>query len=164
MGDDVDKPFVLLLEFREQVDLVLGHELQSIGVIAELIELTQRARQSRIVGGEERRRNAIELARRVMLDLPVRFDLALQMDQLLGALIDTLQNLQAHCARHDEQGCNCEECCQQLGLHAGRNPRNQVDQPSGQRHHGSCSRLTRSRRNSSGSKRTPTYWTRRIPR
>ena len=31
-------------------------------------------------------------------------------------------------------------------------------------HHGSCSRLKRSRRNSFGSKRTPRYWTRRIPR
>ena len=44
---DIREPIVVLPKPVEQLDFVLGHELQSIHVVAELIELTQRARQRR---------------------------------------------------------------------------------------------------------------------
>ena len=39
-----------------------------------------------LVRGKQRRGHAVELARGVVLDLAVGLDLALQLDQLLGAL------------------------------------------------------------------------------
>ena len=86
LRDDFDEPIVVLPELAEQLDFVLGHELQPIHVVAELVELAKRARQRRIVGSEQGGGHAVELARRVMLHLPIRFDLALQLDELLGAL------------------------------------------------------------------------------
>ena len=47
LRDDFDEPIVVLPEPAEQLDFVLGHELQSIHVVAELVELAQRARQRR---------------------------------------------------------------------------------------------------------------------
>ena len=86
LRDDLDEPVVVLPELAEQLDFVLGHELQPIHVVAELVELAKRARQRRLVGSEQGGGNAVELARRVMLHLAIRFDLALQLDELLGAL------------------------------------------------------------------------------
>ena len=46
LRDDLDKPVVLLAELAEQLDLVLGDELQPIDVVAELVELAKRARRA----------------------------------------------------------------------------------------------------------------------
>jgi hypothetical protein len=43
----------------------------------ELVELAERRIERAFVGQEQRRRNAIELRRRVVLDLAIRGDLAL---------------------------------------------------------------------------------------
>ena len=99
-----------------------------------------------------------------MLDLAVRLDLALQLDQLLGALIDLAQALEPDRPDHDQQCRNGEERRQQLGLHGSRHQRDQADERIEDSYHRSFARLSRSRRNSSGSKRTPRYCTRRIPR
>ena len=51
----------------------------------------------------------------------------------------------------------------ELDLNADGYARNETDQRACLSHYGSFLRLTRSRRNSSGSKRTPRYWTRSMP-
>ena len=61
-----------------------------------------------------------------MLDLAVRLDLALQLDQLLGALIDLAQALEPDRPDHDQQCRNGEERRQQLGLHGSRHQRDQA--------------------------------------
>ena len=128
LRDDLDKSIVVLPELAKQFDFVLGHELQPIHVIAELVELAKRARQRRLVGRKQGGGNAVELGRRVMLHLPIRFDLALQLDELLGALIDPAQKLEPDGPHHDQQHRNCEKCRQQLDLYASRYPRNQADE------------------------------------
>ena len=95
LRDDCDEPVVVLPELAEQLDFVLGDELQPVDVVAELVELAQRARQRALVRGEQRGGDAVELARGVVLDLAIGLDLALQLDQLLGALIDPAQNARA---------------------------------------------------------------------
>ena len=157
MRDNLDKSIVVVAELAKQFDFIFCHELQSIDVIAELVKLAKGARQRLVVRRKQGRGNAVELAYRVMLDLPIGFDLALQSDEFLGALIDPVQNLESYGPDHDEQHRNGEKCRKQFNLYASRYPRNQVDHPSNHRHHGSCRRLKRSRRNSSGSKRTPAY-------
>src|SRR5262245_11331504 len=99
-----------------------------------------------------------------MLHLPISFDFALQSDEFFGALVDSPENLKSHGAHHNEQHRDCEKCRKQFDLYASWCPRNEAYQPPHHLHHGSCSRLKRSWRNSFGSKRTPRYWTRRIPR
>ena len=98
-----------------------------------------------------------------MLHLAIRFDLALQLDELLGARIDPAQNVEPDGPHHDQKRHDCEECRQQLDLHASRHPRDQADERVHHSHCYSLRRLRRSRRNSSGSKRTPRYCTRRMP-
>src|SRR5262249_14785588 len=105
-----------------------------------------------------------ELAGGVVLDLAIGLDLALQLDQLLGALVDFAQAVQADRADRDQQRGDGQECRQELGLHTGGHPRDEVDERRQDPHYRSSARLTRSRRNSSGSKRTPRYCTRRMPR
>ena len=157
MRDDLDKSIVILPELAKQFDFILCHKLQPIDVIAELVKLAKRARQRRVVRRKQGGGNAVKLAYRVMLDLPIGFDLALQPDKFLSAFIDAAENLESDGPQHDEQHRNCEKCRKQFDLYASRYPRNHVHRPSCHRHHGSCRRLKRSRRNSSGSKRTPTY-------
>ena len=62
-----------------------------------------------------------------MLDLPISFNLALQLDQFLGALVDAAQNLKPDCPRHDQEYRNSKKSGQQLELYACRYPRNQVN-------------------------------------
>ena len=100
---DRDEPVVVLPNCAEQLDLVLGDELQPFEVVAELVELTQRAVQSALVRDEQRGGDAVELAGGVVLDLAVGRDLALQLDQLLGALVDAAQALEPDGAKHDQQ-------------------------------------------------------------
>src|SRR5262249_1526714 len=159
-----DETIVVLPKLIEQLDFVLRHELQPIHVVAELVELAKRARQRRVVGRDERGNDAVELARHVMLHLTIGLDLALQLDQLLGAFIDPAQNVET-CRPHDDQEHrNREKRGQQLGLNAGRHARHQADERVQDSHYRSATRLNKSRRNSSGSKRTPRYCTRRKPR
>src|SRR5439155_25129379 len=99
-----------------------------------------------------------------MLDLPIRLDLALQPDQFVGTLIDPAQHVQSLHTHHDQEHLDCEECRQQLVLNAGGYACNKVDQRACPSHYRSFMTLKRSRRNSSVSKRTPRYWTRRMLR
>ena len=161
---DFDEAVVVLPEFAEQLDFVLCNKLQSIHVVAELIELAKRARQRLLVRRDERGGNTVELGGGVVLNLTIGLDLALQLDEFLGALIDPAQDLEPHGSQHDQQEGDGEECRKQLELHAGRNPCNQADERAEHPHYRSLQRLKRSRRNSSGSKWAPRYWTRRMPR
>jgi hypothetical protein len=49
MPDDLHKSIVVLSELAKQFDFILCHELQPIDVIAQLVELTKRSRQRRLV-------------------------------------------------------------------------------------------------------------------
>jgi hypothetical protein len=86
--DDCDELVIVLTEPAQQLNFVLGHELQTIDVVSELVELAQCARQRPLVRRQKRGGDAVKLSRRVMLDQPIGFDLALQLDQFLGALMD----------------------------------------------------------------------------
>ena len=92
---DRNETVVLLPELLKQLGLVLGDELQPVNVVSKLIELAERTVQRAIVRGEEGRGYAVELTGGVVLDLAVGLDLALQLDQLLGAIVDLAQALQA---------------------------------------------------------------------
>ena len=85
---------VVLPESAEQLDFILRNKLQPIHVVAELVQLAKRARQRHIVGSQQGGGHVVELARGVILYLPIRFDLALQLDELLGARIDPAQNVE----------------------------------------------------------------------
>src|SRR5262249_27390686 len=137
---------------------------QPIDVVAKLVELAQRARQRQVVRRKQDRRNAVELIGGLVLHLPIGFDLALQPDEFVSALIGAAQNLQSHRAHHNQESLDGEEGHQQLDLHASRYARNKAGERARFSHYRSLARLKRSRRNSSGSKRTPRYWTRRMPR
>src|SRR5262249_26321893 len=112
---------------------------------------------------EQRRGDAVELARRVMLDLAVGGYLALASDQLFGALVDGAQGVKSDRAERDQQRYDREKREQQLRLAAARQARDWADKEVIEPHHSLSARLTRSRRNSSGSKRAPRYWTRICP-
>ena len=99
LGDDLDELFVVLAHTREQLFLVLRHELQSIEVVAELVELAQCRLQPAVVGFEQRRGDAVELADGVVVELAVGGDLALQLHHVLGALVHLGQRLQARPTR-----------------------------------------------------------------
>jgi hypothetical protein len=152
-----------LPELLKQLGLVLGDELQPVNVVSKLIELAERTVQRAIVRGEEGRGYAVELTGGVVLDLAVGLDLALQLDQLLGAIVDLAQALQADDADHNQQHSDGQKRGEQLALHTSRNARDPADQRTRYSHHRSFTRLNRSRRNSSGSKRTPRYCTRSVP-
>src|SRR5262249_21242360 len=124
---DLDEPVVLIPEPAKQLDFILRDELQAIHVVAELVKLAQRARQRPLVGRDQRGGDAVQRSRRVMLYLPISFNLALQLDQFLGALVKTAQNLKPHRPHHDQKHCNSKKSGQQLELYACRYPRNQVD-------------------------------------
>ena len=164
VGHDFDELIVIAAELIDKLRFVLGHEFQPVDVVAELVELAQRAVEGALVRGNQRRRHAVKLARGVVLDLAIGLDLALQLDQLLGALVHPAQLTQAVRAENHQQRDNRKKCCKQLCLYAGGSPRDHPDERIQNSNHSYFSRLTRSRRNSSGSKRTPRYCTRRMPR
>src|SRR5262249_6884384 len=132
-------------------------------VVAELVELTQRAVQGALVRHQQRRRNAVELARRVVLDLAIGGDLAFTSDQLFGALVDGAQLVEPNGAERDQQRDDRQERDQQLCLDAHRQSRDRAHEKVVERHHSLSTRLFRSRRNSSGSNRAPRYCTRICP-
>ena len=117
-GHDRDEAVVVRAHARQEIDLVLGHVLQPVEVVAELAELTEDAVQLALVLRQQRRRDAVQLARGVVLDLAIGGDLALQLDQLLGARVDPAQHLHPDRAQKDDQRDHPEKRDQQLGLHA----------------------------------------------
>jgi hypothetical protein len=124
---DLDEAVVVLPEPAEQLDFVLRHELQAIHVVAELIKLAQRARQRPLVGGDQRGGNAVELRGRVVLNLAISFNLALELD-VLGALMDIAQSIKSDCSHHDQEHRYGKKCNQQLELHGRWYARNQTDE------------------------------------
>ena len=126
-GHDRDEAVVVLAHARQQIDLALGHVLQPVQVVAELAELAQDAVELALVLGQERGGDAVELARGIVLHLAVGRDLALQLDQLLGARVHPAQHLQADRAEQDDQRDHREKRDQQLGLDARRHARDQAD-------------------------------------
>ena len=152
-GHDRDEAVVVRPDLGQQVDLILGHVLQPVEVVAELAELTQDAVELALVLGQERGGDAVELARGVVLHLAIGGDLALQLDQLLGARPHPAEHLQPHRAEQDDQRDHREKGDQQLGLHPRGHARDHLDGEIAQAHQGSFTRLSRSRRNSSSSKR-----------
>ena len=152
-GDDRDEAVVVLPDAREQIDLALRHVLQPVEVVAELAELAQRAVESPLVLGQQRCGDAVELARGVVLHLAIGRDLALQLDQLLVALVHAAEHLQADRAEQDQQRHHREKRDQELRLHARRHARDEVDGEVPQARQGSLARPWRSWRNSSSSNR-----------
>ena len=139
--------------------------MQTLQIVAELVELAQRAVETAIVIGKQCRSDAVELAGRVVLHLPVCRDLALRADQLDGSFVDPGQHLQPGGADHDQQRHDRQKRQQELGLHPKRQMRDGLDDPlvEAAADH-LVTRLNRSRRNSAGSKRMPRYCTRKTPR
>ena len=80
-----DKFLVILAHARKQLDLVAGDELQPLQVVAELVQLAQRAVERPLVGGEQRSGDMVELAGGIELHLAIGRDFAFQLDQLGGA-------------------------------------------------------------------------------
>ena len=166
LGDDLDELLVVLAHAGEQLLLVLGYELQTVEVVAELIELPQGRLQPAVVGFEQGRGDAIELADGVVVELPVGGDLALQLHHVLGALVHLGQRSQPHNPGDQHQGHDRQERYEQLGEHGRARACDQIGQPFRQVFHlpGASSRSDlKSPRNSFGSKRDPRYCTRSVP-
>nr|WP_245316237.1 hypothetical protein [Mesorhizobium wenxiniae] len=94
------KPVVLLPDLAEHFRLNFGDELHAVEVVAKLIELAQRCIQHPVVLKHERGRDAVELVCRVVLDLAVGCDPALQLDQLVCLIVDPAQHLQPDRPEH----------------------------------------------------------------
>ena len=122
-GHDRDEAVVVRPDLGQQVDFVLGHVLQPVQVVAELAELAQDPVQLALVLGQERSGDAVELARGVVLHLAIGGDLALQLDQLLGARVHPAEHLQPDRAQKNDQRDHREKGNQQLGLHPRRDAR-----------------------------------------
>jgi hypothetical protein len=153
LGDDRDEAVVVLPNARQQIDLALGHVLQAVEVVAELAELAERAVEGPFVGRQKCRGDAVELTRGVVLHLPEGRDLALQLDQLIGALVHAAQHAQTDRAEQDQQRHHHQKGDQKLGLDPCRHARDQTHGEIAQARQGSSTRLWRSRRNSSSSNR-----------
>src|SRR5262249_60529248 len=100
---------------------------RGLTVLADLFKLARRGCQRPLMGRDQRGSAAVQLSRVIMLALPVSFNLALKLDQFLGALMDAAQNLKPDCPHHDQKHRNGKKSGQQLELYARRYPRNQVD-------------------------------------
>lgn len=118
MSHNAREPVVFLMKPIEQLEFILGDELQSIDVVAELVELAKRACERHFVGGQQNRCNAVELARRIMLHLPIGFDFSLQPDDFVGLTVDPAEHVQAHCSHHNQEDLDRKECRQKLNLNA----------------------------------------------
>ena len=110
--------------------LGFADELHAVEVVAELVELTQRRIQHPVVLKQECGGDAVELGGRIVLDLAIGCDPALQLDQLVGLIIDAAEHLQPDGPEHDQQPDNRQEGDQELGLDARRQPRHPADQPA----------------------------------
>ena len=162
---DLDEPLVVLPDAAQQLHLIPGHELEPVEVVAELIELPERAAERAIVRHEQGRGHVVELAGGVVLELAVGGDLPLQPHQVLSPAIDVGEDAEAHGPDGDQEDHHGQEGSQELGVDGSGHASDQSGQPRGESiHRGTWSRSERrSRRNSPGSKRTPWYCTRSTP-
>jgi hypothetical protein len=64
--DNFDEAVVVLSEPGQQLDLVIGHEVQPIHIIPELVELAKRAGQRALVRAEQRSGHAVKLGCRIV--------------------------------------------------------------------------------------------------
>jgi hypothetical protein len=87
MRRDFGELVVVLANALKQLHLIARHELQSIHVIAKLVDLAEDSVQRLLVRREESRGHPVEVARCIELHLSIGFDLALKCDQVLGVLI-----------------------------------------------------------------------------
>ena len=131
-GHHRDKPVVILMHPGEQLNFVAGDELQPFQIVAELVELAQRAVERPLVRREEGAGNPVELARRIVLDLPVGGDLALRSDQRGGAVVDAAEHIEPDRAQRDQQCDDRQKRRQQLCLHAHRRARDEANQRIGE--------------------------------
>src|SRR2546428_620832 len=164
--DDPDELVIVGPHTAEQLDLVSRDELQAIQVVAELVELAEDSVEAPVLGDEQGGGHAVELGRRVVLHLAVGGDLALQFHEVLRPAIHLAEDLETDRAERDQQTDDDEERDQELGVHRGRDPRHEARERRQEcAHHRPPSRTSerRSRSISSGSNRTPMYWTRRVP-
>jgi hypothetical protein len=111
---DGDEPIVLFPHLAEQLDLVLGDELEPLEVVAELVQLAQRAVQCALIRNQQRRGDAVELARGVVLHLAIGRDLAFALDQFFGALVDGTQLVEPGGSECDQECRDREKRHQQL--------------------------------------------------
>ena len=120
---------IVLADLSKKLGLVPGDEFHAIEIVAELPELTERCIEHSVLLQQECGRDAVELARGIVLDLMIGCDLALLPDQHISLLVDPAQHLQPHRAKHDEEPDDGEKRGQQLGLNARRQPGDPADQP-----------------------------------
>ena len=100
--DDAHEPVVRLPHLAGERDVIIRVELQSLKVVAELVELAERRRKRPVVGQQQSRGDVVKLHCRVLLHLPVGCDLALQSDQIVGAAIGIAEYAQSNGAQHDQ--------------------------------------------------------------
>ena len=165
-GDDPDELVIVCPHAGEQLDLVARDELQAIQVVPELVELAKDGVEAPAFGDEQRGGHAVELGRGVVLELPVGGDLALDLHEVFRPAIHLAEDPETNGAQRDEQADDDEERDQELGVHRGRDSRHEAREHTQERaHHRPPSRTSarRSRSISSGSNRTPMYWTRSAP-
>src|SRR3954462_10330530 len=96
------KLVVFAPQLGEQPDFVLRHELQAVEVIAELVQLAQGSGERRLLGYQKGGGHAVELRGRVVLELAVGGDLALQRHHFLRVALDPRQHLEADRADRDQ--------------------------------------------------------------
>ena len=166
MRDDLDELLVVLAHAAEQLDLVLGDELQAVQVVAELVELAQGGVEGAVLGDEQRGGHAVELARRVVLELAIGGDLALELHQVFGPPIHLAEDLEADRAEGDQQEDDDQERGEELGVDVD-GIRATRRGSHGQEHRSRAAFPQRASggraSSSSGSNRTPMYCTRSTP-
>jgi hypothetical protein len=124
-----DEFLVVFAHAAQQLDLVFGHELEPVQIVAELIELAQRGIERALVRRHQRGRDAVELTRGVVLKLTIRADLAVKQHQLFGARVDRTQRFQTDGPDHDQQDDDGQERGEELDMDGGRNACYQTRQP-----------------------------------
>jgi len=105
LDDPGHHPYELVVfapQLGEQPDFVLRHELQAVEVIAELVQLAQGSGERRLLGYQKGGGHAVELRGRVVLELAVGGDLALQRHHFLRVALDPRQHLEADRADRDQ--------------------------------------------------------------
>ena len=164
-GHDVDELIVVVSNTAEQLRLVARDELHAVEIVPELIELAECRLERAFVRTQKGRRHAVELGGGIVLDLAVGGDLPLEDHEPLRAAIDCAQRPEADRADDDEEHDHGEEGREELGVDRRRDPPDRSAEP-GRPHCFDPSRRSArmSPNSSSGSKRVPRYWTRRMPR
>src|SRR4029453_8424548 len=163
--DDPDELVVVGAHTAEQLDLVARDKLQAIQGVPELVQLAEDGVEAPILRDEQCGGHTVELACRVVLQLPIGGDLALQLHEVFRPAIHRTQDLETDRAERDQQADDDQEGDQELGVDAGRDPRHEARDGQERAYHRPPSWRSerRSRSISSGSNRTPMYWTRSAP-